>query len=248
MRSDAKITAGAVRVAVTGAQTRCEVLKIIGVSTTSQTYARLETVAYKHGIPLPAKANRGRPGPRAEARTSPMWDRGALEQAVNGALSITEILHRLGLTESARRQLLRAADALGVSLPDGRVLMAQERRRAQALKLLVKGSTRIKGERLTRYIMCAGLYPYVCAECGLLPEWNSKPLVLQVDHINGDPTDNRPENLRFLCPNCHTQTETFASRNCGRLMGNGETPATRLTLDQETPGSSPGSPALMSVA
>jgi hypothetical protein len=172
-----------------------------------------------------------------------MWNRNAHEQAVAHAVSVTEILHGLGLTENARRQLLRAAGELGVSLPDGKGLIAKERSRARALKLLVKGTRRIRGARLTSAILCIGLYPYVCSECGQLPEWNSKPLVLQVDHINGDPTDNRPENLRFLCPNCHTQTETFAGRNCGRTMGNGVTQATHLVLTQKSPGSSPGSPA-----
>ena len=42
---------------------------------------------------------------------------------------------------------------------------------------------------------------------------NGKPLVLQLDHINGISNDNRIENLRFLCPNCHAQTESFAGRN-----------------------------------
>jgi hypothetical protein len=52
------------------------------------------------------------------------------------------------------------------------------------------------------------LIEYVC-ECGQEPEWNGKPLTLQLDHINGDYQDDRLENLRFLCPNCHTQTDTF---------------------------------------
>lgn len=55
--------------------------------------------------------------------------------------------------------------------------------------------------------------PYVCEECGLSSEWNGKKLVLQVDHKSGDRLDDREENVRFLCPNCHSQTETFTSKN-----------------------------------
>lgn len=55
--------------------------------------------------------------------------------------------------------------------------------------------------------------PYRCG-CGLTDNWQGKPLVLQLDHINGINNDNRLENLRFLCPNCHSQTETFCGSNC----------------------------------
>lgn len=51
-----------------------------------------------------------------------------------------------------------------------------------------------------------------CAVCGLLPEWCGLPLSLQVDHIDGDNKNNQPNNLRLVCPNCHSQTETFAGK------------------------------------
>ena len=54
-----------------------------------------------------------------------------------------------------------------------------------------------------------------CFECGQESTWNNKPLVLQVDHIDGDSDNNYPKNLRLLCPNCHTQTENFGSKGQG---------------------------------
>ena len=54
---------------------------------------------------------------------------------------------------------------------------------------------------------------YECAFCGFDGEgWEGK-IALELDHINGDNTDNRIENLRYLCPNCHASTETYRGRN-----------------------------------
>jgi hypothetical protein len=52
-----------------------------------------------------------------------------------------------------------------------------------------------------------------CLHCKIDQIWNGKPLVFQLDHINGDRSNNERVNLRALCPNCHTQTETFGSRS-----------------------------------
>jgi hypothetical protein len=53
----------------------------------------------------------------------------------------------------------------------------------------------------------------ICSVCGLGTVWNNLPISLHVDHINGNSFDNTLENLRFICPNCHSQTETFGSKN-----------------------------------
>lgn len=55
-----------------------------------------------------------------------------------------------------------------------------------------------------------------CFECGIA-EWRGEPLAIQIDHINGVKTDWRIENLRMLCPNCHSQTPTFSGRNVKRV-------------------------------
>lgn len=57
------------------------------------------------------------------------------------------------------------------------------------------------------------LLEYKCQICLIQPVWNGRQLNFQLDHINGDRKDHRLDNLRWICPNCHSQTDTFCSRN-----------------------------------
>lgn len=56
-----------------------------------------------------------------------------------------------------------------------------------------------------------------CEICGI-SEWLGNPITIQLHHINGDPTDDRLENLQMLCPNCHTQTDTYCKRQEIRVL------------------------------
>lgn len=76
--------------------------------------------------------------------------------------------------------------------------------------LIENGSCSNKGQ-LKRYLRESN--GDQCVECGQLPIHNNRPLVLQLDHIDGNSDNNAVSNLRLLCPNCHTQTETYGSKN-----------------------------------
>jgi len=70
-----------------------------------------------------------------------------------------------------------------------------------------------KTSMLKKRLVTEGILVYNCTSCGMGDEWNGDPIVLQLDHINGIHDDHRLENLRLLCPNCHSQTDTWCGRN-----------------------------------
>ena len=75
---------------------------------------------------------------------------------------------------------------------------------------------RIDRPTARRYI--AEVRGYKCEKCDI-SEWNGNPITLHVDHVNGDPSNDSPSNLRLLCPNCHSQTEFLGGANKGRGRG-----------------------------
>lgn len=85
---------------------------------------------------------------------------------------------------------------------------------------------------LKKRLLTEKLLDYKCSVCGNVGEWLGKKLSLHMDHINGKHHDNRLENLRMLCPNCHSQTETYTGKNlrkkpkpvcsiCGKTISRG---------------------------
>jgi len=71
----------------------------------------------------------------------------------------------------------------------------------------------VNSTRLKTRLIEEGYLEDRCGKCGSLPEWNGEPLNLQLDHIDGNRRNNLLSNLRIVCPNCHSQTPTYAARN-----------------------------------
>ena len=80
---------------------------------------------------------------------------------------------------------------------------------------ILKEGTSYVTSKLRLRLIKEGFKQHKCEICGL-EEWASQPIPLELDHINGDRYDNRLENLRILCPNCHAQTDTYRGKNKGK--------------------------------
>lgn len=132
-----------------------------------------------------------------------------LEDIVKESTSYQEVGLKLGTSrQTATRKVKEAGLDISHFRP-GRGRFYEED------KVLTLGERKIN-QTVVKYVLRNGLLTYRCSWCSLGPEWQGRPLTLELDHINGNPLDNRIENLRFLCPNCHTQTDTCKGRNAKR--------------------------------
>ena len=140
-------------------------------------------------------------------------------QAVKQASYMTEALRILGVADSSSKTFKKALTQLKPDVShwiDINVLKMNNFKTGAVeiplKEVLVENSSYVYSD-LKKKLLKFGVLEEKCYECPLKNEWNGKSLVLQLDHINGVHNDNRAENLRLLCPNCHSQTETF----CGKL-------------------------------
>ncbi|MFD7130350.1 HNH endonuclease [Streptomyces sp. NPDC059894] len=139
-----------------------------------------------------------------------------LRMAVAESTSLAEVLRRLGRpgNGSQRGQLRRwiaeyqitTSHFLGQAHARGRP--GTTAMRPEEVLVRHNRPHRTATRRIRRALLAVGVSEE-CARCGIGPEWLGKPMTLEVDHINGDWADDRQENLRLLCPNCHAVTSTW---------------------------------------
>ncbi|MFD4793903.1 HNH endonuclease signature motif containing protein [Streptomyces anulatus] len=154
-------------------------------------------------------------------REGARWTKEALQTAVASSTTMCEVLRRLGVevvggqhTHISRRVKALGIDTSHFSAP----VRSRDVRRRRPEDLLVESLSlerRIPGERLKRAMIALGV-PERCSLCGTGRMWRDRPLPLEVDHIDGNWRNNRPQNLQLLCPNCHSTTDTYRGRGKGR--------------------------------
>lgn len=201
--------------AARGARTLSEALGRLGVDPGSSTRDYVRARMKKFGVDTSHFEREGA-----------KWTREILESAVAPSRSVNDVLRKLGLDPVGghHAHIARRIKAYGIDTSHFTPVVRTERmrhnqRRRTAEEILVEDTStdtrRTPSSRLKRAMGELGVEEH-CALCGIEPVWLGESLPLEVDHIDGDWRNNRIENLRLLCPNCHSTTDSYRGRGKGR--------------------------------
>ena len=148
-----------------------------------------------------------------------LWSIDQLKNAVKDSFSYRQVLKKLGLREAGgnyeqvkkyiKEYKLNVSHFKGMAWNKG--LKGIGKPRIPLELILVKNSS-FQSFKLKKRLFAAGLKPQYCENCGWAERTKDGYLPLELDHINGDRHDNRLENLRILCPNCHSLTAHHRGR------------------------------------
>jgi Zn finger protein HypA/HybF involved in hydrogenase expression len=143
------------------------------------------------------------------------YEKEKLKSIVEGSNSYSEVTRKLGLKPyyGNRKTTKKYIELFKIDTSHfGNYSCGGNKEKKDLSDILTSGST-YDNRHLKKRIISDGLLEYKCVKCDNEGVWNGEILTLQLDHINGINNDNRIENLRFLCPNCHSQTKTFGGKN-----------------------------------
>lgn len=151
------------------------------------------------------------------------WTEQQLKETAKKSTSVRQVLHLLGLKEAGGNyfQIKKYLSFYKVDTSHFRGqnwnkgLRGIGKPRIALEKILVRNST-FQSFKLKKRLFAAGIKKPKCEECGWAQKNLDGYLPLELDHINGDHMDNRLENLRILCPNCHSLKPNHRGRNIGK--------------------------------
>mgnify|MGYP000402567859 CR=1 FL=1 len=135
---------------------------------------------------------------------------------VKSSLNYSDVMRKLGLVSSGGstfRLMKRRIKELNIDVSHFSTTLATNKQKYPLSEILVSNSQYTNMHSLKKRLVSENYMKYECACCFNKGIWQNIELTLQLDHINGINDDHRIENLRFLCPNCHSQTSTYAGRN-----------------------------------